>query len=82
MCSGSETGSYLRLIDFVNHSTVGLRVIKKKRKKKRKKPRGVDGPASGVDFWFSSQGLTFGFPARSSLVVFQPRGDSWFWSVP
>jgi len=29
MCSGSETGSYLRLIDFVYHSTLGLRVIKK-----------------------------------------------------
>ena len=30
LCSGSETGSYLRLIDFVYHSTLGLRVIKKK----------------------------------------------------
>ena len=27
---GSEAGSYLRLIDFVYHSTLGLRVIKKK----------------------------------------------------
>jgi len=33
MCSGSEAGSYLRLIDFVYHSTLGLRVIKKKKKK-------------------------------------------------
>jgi len=32
MCSGSEAGSYLRLIDFVHHSTQGLRVIKKKKK--------------------------------------------------
>ena len=32
MCSGSEAGSYLRLIDFVYHSTLGLRVIKKKHK--------------------------------------------------
>jgi len=32
MCSGSEAGSYLRLIDIVHHSTLGLRVIKKKRK--------------------------------------------------
>ena len=31
MCSGSEAGSYLRLIDFVCHSTLGLRVIKKKK---------------------------------------------------
>ena len=32
MCSGSEAGSYLRLIDFAYHSTLGLRVIKKKKK--------------------------------------------------
>jgi len=31
MCSGSEAGSYVRLIDFVYHSTLGLRVIKKKK---------------------------------------------------
>ena len=31
MCSGSETGSYLRLIDFVYHSTLGFRVTKKKK---------------------------------------------------
>ena len=30
MCSGSEAGSYLRPIDFVYRSTLGLRVIKKK----------------------------------------------------
>jgi len=31
MCSGSEAGSHLRLIYFVYYSTLGLRVIKKKR---------------------------------------------------
>ena len=31
MCSGSEAGSYSRRIDFVYHSTLGLRVIKKKK---------------------------------------------------
>ena len=31
MCSGSEAGSYLSLIDLVYHSTLGLRVINKKR---------------------------------------------------
>ena len=31
MYSGSEAGSYLRLIDFVYHSTLVLRVIKKKK---------------------------------------------------
>ena len=33
LCSGSEAGSYLRLIDFVYHSTLGLRVLKKKKNK-------------------------------------------------
>jgi len=32
MCSSFEAGSYLRLIDFVYHTTLGLRVIKKKKK--------------------------------------------------
>ena len=31
MCSGSEAGSHLRLIDFVYHSTLGWRVIRKKK---------------------------------------------------
>ena len=30
ICSGSEAGSYLRRMDFVYHSTLGLRVIKKR----------------------------------------------------
>ena len=30
MCSESEAGSYLRLINFVYHSALGLRVRKKK----------------------------------------------------
>jgi len=32
MCTGAEAGSYLRRIDLVYHSTLGLRVIKKKKK--------------------------------------------------
>jgi len=32
MCSGSEAGSCLRLIDFVYHSTLGLKVRNKKEK--------------------------------------------------
>jgi len=31
MCSGSEAGSYSRVKDFVYHSTLGLRAIKKKK---------------------------------------------------
>jgi len=33
MCSGSEAGSYLRIRDYVYHSTLGLRVIKKKKRR-------------------------------------------------
>ena len=32
ICSVSEAGSYLRLVDFVWHSTLGLRVIKKNKR--------------------------------------------------
>ena len=31
MCGGSEAGSHLRLTDFVYYSTLGCRVIKKKK---------------------------------------------------
>ena len=41
MCSGSETGSYLRLIDFVYHSTLCLGVIKRKKKKNATRGGGV-----------------------------------------
>ena len=34
-CSGSEAGSYLRLIYCVYHSTLGLRVIKKRERRGR-----------------------------------------------
>ena len=33
MCSGSVAGSHLKLIYFVYHSTLGLRVLKKKKMK-------------------------------------------------
>jgi len=39
-CSGSEASSYLRLIDFVYHSTLGLRVIEKEKKKKKDQLKG------------------------------------------
>ena len=41
--SGFEAGSYLRLIDFEYHSTLGLRVIKKKKRRFWRAPRrGLD----------------------------------------
>jgi hypothetical protein len=36
MCSGSEVGSHSRLKDFIYHSTLCLRVIKKKMKRAMK----------------------------------------------
>jgi len=44
MCSGSEAGSYLRRIDFVYHSALGLRVIKRRRKNPFPPPEGLGGP--------------------------------------
>ena len=46
MCSGSEAGPYERLIDFVYHSTLGLRVITKKRRRTCASP--VEGRAVAV----------------------------------
>ena len=46
MCSGSEAGSYSRLIDFVYHSTLGLRVIKR-REERNAKGFGFIEPADG-----------------------------------
>jgi len=43
-CSGSEAGSYVRLIVFVYHSTLGLRVTKKKRRTGQQQRRGVFEP--------------------------------------
>ena len=37
MCNGSEAGSYVRLIDFVYHSTLGLRVITRERERERER---------------------------------------------
>ena len=33
MCSGFNAGSYVRLIDFVYHSKLGLRVITREKKR-------------------------------------------------
>jgi hypothetical protein len=51
--SGSEAGSYLRRIDFVYHSTLGVRVSEKRRKKckGRQAP-----PESGLAFGDGSVG--------------------------
>jgi len=51
MCSGSEAGSYLRLIDVVYHSTLGLKVIQKK-KKIRTVPRSPLSSAAGTTYVF------------------------------
>ena len=38
MCNGFEAGSYLRLTDFAYHSSLGMRVIKKKRRERAHVP--------------------------------------------
>ena len=48
LCSGSEAGSYLRLIDFVYHSTLGVRVIKKKKISWHNRAGGVIQTCSGA----------------------------------
>jgi len=54
MCSGSEAGSYLRLVYFVYHSTLGLRVIKKKERLRSESARIIlSFKVRGVDFRFS-----------------------------
>ena len=42
MCSGSEAGTYSRLTDVVYHSTLGLGVIKKRRRLMCDLERGVE----------------------------------------
>jgi len=52
--TGSEAGSYLRLIDFAYHSTPGLRVIQKRRRR-----RALTGPRSGAPSisWKRKEGM-------------------------
>ena len=57
MCSGSEAGSYLRLIDLVYHSTLGLGVIKKRGKGRssgRDKCRAIQTYTLGPVPWHTS----------------------------
>ena len=48
MCSGSEAGSCLRLIDFVYQPTLGLRVIKKKKRRFQNAVFRLGGKIGGV----------------------------------
>ena len=71
MCSGSEAGSYLRLIDFVYHSTLGSRAIKKKRK--RRMPRLAPPPPPGfgfrLRFKFTIKGFTTHTPPAKTFIM-------------
>ena len=56
-----EAGSYLRLIDFVYHSTLGLRVIKKKKvgttlRESVRDPRSSLAPPSRGETWYRVEG--------------------------
>ena len=62
MCSGSEAGSYLRLIDFVYQSTLGLRVIKRERENEVGRPEQGEGvllQPKHLGVGFRVQGLGF-----------------------
>jgi len=54
MCTGSEAGSYLRLIYFVHHSTPGLKVIKKKKKIEESLPS-EEGKIQRISMTFNSK---------------------------
>ena len=86
MCSGSEAGSYLRLKDFVYHSTPGLRVIKKK-KKVRDGAQGVLGeedkggqpephqpPRPCGDLYLPKEGITVRTSPRAMLRTIASEG--------
>ena len=70
MCSGSEQGSYSRLIDFSYHSTLGSRVIKKMKKVLSRSGLIQDPVPTLQGFGFRRSGL--GLRAGGSTGV--PRG--------
>ena len=74
MCSGSEAGSYLMLIDFVYHSTLGLRVIKKRRRRFRiKQPLssklGTIKTGKGTEAWYHPGRTAACPPALASVPI-------------
>ena len=78
MCSGSEAGSYLRLIDFVYHSTLGLRVIKKKKKKETfvNPPQAANSNLLDVDSRRLNEILTVHLPLGKRTLRQRYRGTS------
>jgi len=85
MCSGSEAGSYLKLIDFVYHSTLGLRVITKKGRSPAGVGRRRDGPVRlavdlfrKVDVRLPGQGNSNSHGARTvHLIITMIK---WIWT--
>jgi len=73
MCSGSEAGSHLRIIDFVYHSTLGLRVINQNKKVRVLDPVGRDAEVFEVAAFrvqgagFRVQGLGLGLRLKDLL---------------
>ena len=71
MCSGSEADSYLRLIDFVYHTNLGLRVIKKKQKGTRTRGRDADDDVKRCDFRVGEHRLPVISPNRRDHAPLQ-----------
>ena len=76
--SGAETGSCLRLMDFVYHSTLGLRLIKKKKSGSGPRVCGVGFRARVSLLPLTKRGLGFGLLGlgfRDEERVFDPHPD-------
>ena len=74
MCSFLEAGSYLRLIDHVYHSTLGLRVIKKK-KRSTGPPKPAPESTAGVGSAFCFSDLPRGVGPAVRAAAFERKGD-------
>ena len=75
-CSGSEAGSYIRLKDFVYHSTLGLRVIQRHTSAKSGAEESLVSPKHGNqihrDFVFKAHRLLY--HSTLGLRVIKKRG--------
>ena len=79
MCSGSEAGSYERLMDFVYHSSLGLRVIQKKQKARRLAGTLTDSGLRVVVFsWLLERNLVYAEAHNMCYrVVYEEAHNMW-----
>ena len=82
MCSDSEEGSYLSLIDFAYHSTLGSRVIKNKitgrhlaSQKQREQRTGTGGEVHTLASFYSEVPTDKTTQSRLELAIISLRGS-------